>query len=60
MKTLIETLRTAQEQESKNGFVNGNLWNDLEDVIYKIENPSSETEQGELYAGKTMQEILKK
>ena len=60
MKTLIETLRTAQEQESKNGFKNGNLWNDLEDIIYNIQNPSVDTEKGELYAGKTMEEILKK
>lgn len=59
MKNLIDTLRTAQQVEAENGFVNGNLWNDLEDMIYKINNPEAETEIGEVYGSKTMKEILK-
>lgn len=45
--TTINKLREIQNEEIANGFVNGNLWNDLEDMIYKIENPEVETIQGD-------------
>ena len=45
--TAIEKLREIQNEEVANGFVNGNLWNDLEDMIYKIENPEVETIEGD-------------
>lgn len=50
----IETLRNLQQQEIENG----NLYNDLEDLIYGLENPQSKLEsiQGDLYAGKTLKE----
>jgi len=44
--TTINKLREIQNEEVANGFVNGNLWNDLEDMIYKIENPEIETVEG--------------
>jgi len=34
----IQTLRNLQNAELQNGFVNGQLYNDLEDMIYKLEN----------------------
>ena len=37
----IETLRKLQQEEVSNGFVNGSLYNDLEDLIYGFENPQS-------------------
>jgi len=55
--TTINKLREIQNEEVANGFVNGNLWNDLEDMIYKIENPEIETIQGDLYAGKTSKQL---
>jgi hypothetical protein len=42
MTTLIETLKNAQQVEMENGFQNGNLWNDLEDLINKIEKEEKE------------------
>lgn len=45
--TAIEKLREIQNEEVANGFVNGNLWNDLEDIIYEIENPEVETVEGD-------------
>ena len=59
MTTLVNTLRKAQELELANGFVNGNLWNELEDMIYSIENPKVDAESGDMYGGKTIKEILK-
>ena len=49
--TVIEKLREIQNEEVNNGFVNGSLWNDLEDLIYGLENPKSglETVQGDMY-----------
>lgn len=57
--TTIEKLREIQNEEVNNGFANGELWNDLQDLIYKLENPSSqlESEQADLYAGKTLKQI---
>ena len=55
--TAIDKLREIQNEEVLNGFVNGNLWNDLQDMIYKIENPEFETTQADLYAGKTSKQI---
>lgn len=55
--TNINKLREIQNEEVFNGFINGNLWNDLEDMIYKIENPEVETTQGDLYAGKTSKQL---
>lgn len=50
----IEKLREIQNEEVKNGFINGDLWNDLEDLIYGLENPQSKLEsvQGEIYGAK--------
>ena len=42
--TTIQKLREIQNEEINNGFVNGNLWNDLEDLIYGLENPNSKLE----------------
>jgi len=42
MTTLIETLKNAQQVEMENGFQNGNLWNDLEDLINKIQKKEKE------------------
>lgn len=33
---LINQMLKAQELEVQNNFANGNLWNDLEDMIYLI------------------------
>jgi len=54
--TAIEKLREIQNEEVNNGFVNGNLWNDLEDLIYGLENPSSKLEsvQAEIYGAKLL------
>lgn len=38
--TTIEKLRQLQNEEVNNGFLNGQLWNDLEDIIQRLENPS--------------------
>lgn len=59
MSSAIEKLRAIQQDEINNGFVNGQLYNDIEDMIYKLENPSHliESEQGEIYAGKTRKQI---
>lgn len=43
MNAVILKLREAQTIEMAEGFKNGNLWNDLEDMIYSIENPKNET-----------------
>jgi len=43
MDELIEKLKEAQSIEMENGFQNGELWNDLQDMIYLIENPKTET-----------------
>lgn len=45
--TTINKLREIQNEEVVNGFVNGDLWNDLEDMIYKIENPEVEILEGD-------------
>jgi len=50
--TAIIKLREIQNEEVLNGFKNGNLWNDLEDMIYKLENPEVETIQGDMYGAK--------
>jgi hypothetical protein len=42
--TTIQKLREIQNEEINNGFVNGNLWNDLEDLIFGLENPTSKIE----------------
>ena len=49
--TAIEKLREIQNEEVNNGFANGGLWNDLEDLIYGLGNPSSklETVQSDMY-----------
>lgn len=59
--TTIEKLREIQNEEINNGFANGSLWNDLEDLIYGLENPQSKLESviSDTYAGKTMEELLK-
>ena len=53
--TAIEKLREIQNEEVNNGFANGSLWNDLEDLIYGLENPSSklETVQSDMYESNT-------
>ena len=43
----IEKLRAIQEEELNNNFPNGDLWNELESLIWKIENPQSEVESGD-------------
>lgn len=55
--TAIDKLREIQNEEINNGFANGTLWNDLEDIIYKLENPEIETIKGDLYAGKTSKQL---
>jgi len=50
--TVINKLREIQNEEVANGFVNGNLWNDLEDLIYKLENPEVEAVQGDMYGAR--------
>jgi hypothetical protein len=60
----IETLRNLQVIEMENGFPNGQLYNDLEDMIYKLENniyneQEIEVIQGEVYGGKTREELNK-
>lgn len=57
----IETLKALQQEELNNNFANGNLYNELEDLIYKLENPTTtlESVQGETYAGRTMEVITK-
>ena len=52
--TTVAKLREIQNEEVNNGFVNGSLWNDLEDLIYGLENPSSKLEsvQAEIYGSK--------
>lgn len=54
--TAIQTLRSLQQEEINNGFVNGNLYNDLEDLIYGLENPESKLESvsGEVYGAKEL------
>lgn len=49
--TAIEKLREIQNEEVNNGFVNGSLWNYLEDLIYGLENPQSKLEsvQGDIF-----------
>lgn len=37
--TPIQKLREIQNDEVSNGFKNGQLWNDIEDMIWKLENP---------------------
>jgi hypothetical protein len=44
---VVSKLREVQNEEVANGFINGSLWNDLEDLIYKIENPEVETVEGD-------------
>jgi len=48
--TAIQTLRDLQAKEIENGFANGELYNELQDLIYKLENPSFylESVQGDL------------
>lgn len=60
MTPAIQTLRNLQQAEIENNFANGQLYNELEDLIYKLENPNFylESEQGEIYAGKTMAEMF--
>ena len=50
----VAKLREIQNEEINNGFVNGNLWNDLEDLIYGLEHPQSKLEsvQAEIYGAK--------
>jgi hypothetical protein len=57
----IETLKALQLEELNNNFANGDLYNELEDLIYKLENPITQLQsvQGETYASKTMQVINK-
>ena len=57
MNTMINKLRKMQNEEIANGFLNGSLWNDLEDMIYQLQNPQVETIQAELYAGKTLKQL---
>ena len=52
--TTINKLREIQTEEVANGFINGNLYNDLEDLIYKLENPEVETIQGDMYGAKEL------
>ena len=42
--TTIQKLKEIQNEEIKNGFANGKLWNDLQDLIYGLENPTSKIE----------------
>jgi len=51
MTTIIK-LKEIQNEEVLNGFKNGNLWNDLEDMIYRLQNPDLETIQGDMYGAK--------
>ena len=43
MNAVILKLREAQTIEMAEGFKNGELWNNLEDMIYLIEHPKVET-----------------
>ncbi len=42
--TTIQKLKEIQNEEINNGFANGSLWNDLEDLIFGLENPTSKIE----------------
>ena len=55
--TTIKILRTLQNEELENKFENGKLYDDLESIIYKLENNIySETEiiQGDVYGAKLL------
>ena len=54
--TTIETLKKLQAEEINNGFINGSLWNDLEDAINNIENPSRQLEcvRGDIYGSRLL------
>ena len=47
----IETVRKLQQEEIENGFKNGELYNELEDLIYSLNNPQSKLESihGDMY-----------
>jgi hypothetical protein len=52
--TAIQTLRNLQQAEIENNFANGELYNELEDLIYKLENPSFylESESADMYGAR--------
>lgn len=54
MTQAINKLKEIQLEEMANGFLNGELYNDLEDLIYRLENPSSklESESVDMYGAK--------
>ena len=55
--TTLETLKALQTNEVNTNFANGELYNDLQDMIYKIENniyEGVETVIGETYGAKEM------
>ena len=54
--TTIETLRNLQVIEMNSNFPNGQFYNDLEDMIYKLENGYIELEtiQGDMYGAKEL------
>ena len=53
----IEELKKIQEEEINNGFKNGSLYNEIEDLIWKIQNPnhSLDSEIGDMYGGRQLQ-----
>ena len=54
--TTIETLRNLHVIEVNSNFPNGQFQNDLEDMIYKLENGYIELEtiQGDMYGAKEL------
>ena len=60
MKAIIENLKNIQAIELENGFSNGELYNDCEDMISKLEIDGTlieiETTQGDVYGGMTVKQ----
>ena len=62
-QTQIHNLKAMQALEMENNFPNGQLYNELQDLIWKLENnrlEEIEVIQGDVYGGRTMKEILKR
>jgi len=45
----IQALRNVQAEEVRNNFLNGDLWNDCEDIIWRLENYGQEKEPTVIY-----------
>ena len=59
--TTLEKLEKLQNEELQNGFQNGDLWNDLEDIIYKMKHSIENVEpiQVDAYGSHSFQERKK-